>query len=137
MMTKLEIAALYAGINILLLLFLAVRVTFARRANKVSFGDGGNPAVLRAMRAHGNAAEFIPAALVGLFFMAWLDAVPLWAMHVLGGGFTLGRLIHAYAITSYQGPPPGPGRAAGVMLTWAAYLGFGLVLIWAALSASM
>jgi uncharacterized protein len=136
-MTKLEIAALYAGINILLLLFLAVQVTLARRANKVSFGDGGNPAVLRAMRAHGNAAEFIPAALVGLFFMAWLDAVPLWAMHVLGGGFTLGRLIHAYAITSYQGPPPGPGRAAGTMLTWAAYLGFGLVLIWSATGARM
>ncbi|MEJ0023776.1 MAG: MAPEG family protein [Alphaproteobacteria bacterium] len=62
-MTKLEIAALYAAINVVLLVVLIFRVVAARRANRVSLGDGGKPALLRAIRAHGNAAETIPVAI--------------------------------------------------------------------------
>jgi uncharacterized membrane protein YecN with MAPEG domain len=136
-MTKLEIAALYAGLNIILLLVLAIRVTLARRQQKVSFGDGGNPIVLRAMRAHGNAAEFVPAAIGALLFLALLDPVPAWVLQLLGGAFLLGRISHAFAITTYHGPPPGPGRAFGVLLTWASYLGFGVALIWGAAAATL
>jgi uncharacterized membrane protein YecN with MAPEG domain len=136
-MTKLEIAALYTGLNIILLLVLAVRVTIARREHKVSFGDGGNPVVLRAMRAHGNAAEYVPAAVAALLFLALLDPIPVWLMHLLGGGFTIGRIAHGFAITTYQGPPPGPGRVFGATLTWGAYLGFGVALIWGAVAATL
>jgi uncharacterized membrane protein YecN with MAPEG domain len=136
-MTKLEIAALYAGINLILLLVLAVRVTLARRAQKVSFGDGGNPVVLRAMRAHGNASEYVPAAIGALLFMALLDPITAWAMHLIGGAFTIGRIAHAFAITTYTGPPPGPGRAVGTILTWASFLGFGVSLIWGAVAATL
>src|SRR5262245_16386172 len=136
-MTKLEIAALYAGLNLILLLVLAVRVTIARREQKVSFGDGGNPVVLRAMRAHGNAAEYVPAAIGALLFLALLDPVPVWAMHALGAGFTIGRVSHGFAVTTYQGPPPGPGRAFGMLLTWASYLGFAVALIWGAVAATL
>ena len=41
-MLRLEIAALYAGINILLLLALAYLVVAGRQRHKITLGDGGN-----------------------------------------------------------------------------------------------
>ncbi len=43
-MLRLEIAALYAGVNILILLVLAVLVVAGRRKHKITLGDGGNEA---------------------------------------------------------------------------------------------
>ncbi len=40
-MLRLEIAALYAGVNILILLVLAVLVVGGRRKHKIVLGDGG------------------------------------------------------------------------------------------------
>src|SRR5262245_44966768 len=98
-MTKLEIAALYSGLNILILVVLVLRVVNARRANRVSLGDGGNPALLRAIRAHGNAAETIPVAIGAMLFAALLDPIPAWLLHLLAAGFTLGRFAHAYGVS--------------------------------------
>ncbi len=136
-MTKLEIAALYAGINLLILLVLAFRVPMTRRKQQVAFLDGGNPLMTRVMRAHGNAAEYIPGAMVALLFLSLLEPVPGWLMHVLALIFTAGRLIHAYALTTYVGPPPGIGRPVGMVLTFAAYFGFAATLIWSAFAAAV
>ena len=69
-MLRLEVAALYAGVNILILLVLAVLVVAGRRKHKITLGHGDNEAFGRAVRAHGNAAEYMPAGLVGLTFLA-------------------------------------------------------------------
>ena len=53
-MLRLEVAALYAGVNILILLVLAVLVVAGRRKHKITLGDGNNEAFGRAVRAHGN-----------------------------------------------------------------------------------
>ncbi len=58
------ITALYAGLLGPLLVILAVRVIDARRAAKVALGDGGQPLLLRRMRAHANFAEYVPLALL-------------------------------------------------------------------------
>ena len=50
-MLRLEIVALYAGVNILLLLVLGYLVTQARRTHKIVLGDGGHDATTRAIRA--------------------------------------------------------------------------------------
>jgi uncharacterized membrane protein YecN with MAPEG domain len=135
-MTKLEIAAFFSGINVLILLVTAFRVSLARRANKISLGHGDNPAVLLATRVHGNAAEYIPPAMAALLFMALLDeqSIPLWTLYLLGGAFTLGRLLHAYGLSTHTGPPPGALRPAGMMLTYASLLGFAAALIWGAVA---
>jgi uncharacterized protein len=137
--TKLEIAAFFSGINVLILLVTAFRVSLARRAAKISMGDGGDPKVQRAIRAHGNAAENIPAAMAALLFLALLDeqSVPLWSLYLLGGAFTLGRVLHAYGITNHEGPPPGVMRPAGMMLTYASLAGFALTLIWGAVAPTL
>ena len=77
-MLRLEIAALYAGVNILILLVLAVLVVAGRRKHKITLGDGGNTDFNRAVRAHANAAEYIPAGLVGIVVLALMEpASPL------------------------------------------------------------
>ena len=53
----------------LLLVGLAGRVSFLRLTLKIPFGDGGNPALMRAIRTHGNTAEHAPIFL--LLALAW------------------------------------------------------------------
>ena len=131
-MTKLEIAALYSGLLLLILVALAVQVSRQRRAGNVSIGDGGVPALHRAIRAHGNAAEYIPAGLGGLLFLALLDPVPLWAMHAIGAALTIGRMAHGVALS--QSEAPSPGRVLGMALTWLALLAAASGLIYGALA---
>lgn len=131
-MTKLDWVAVYAGVNIVLLVFLAIRVVGARRRHKVILGDGGNPAVLQAIRAHGNAAEYIPAALVGLFLLAVLEPIPLLAVQAIGGAFTLGRVLHAFGLATSSGASF--GRLTGMLFTWLPLLAAGGYLLWAGVS---
>ena len=53
----------------LLLVGLASRVSFLRFSLKIPFGDGGNPALMRAIRTHGNTTEHAPIFL--LLALAW------------------------------------------------------------------
>src|SRR5689334_24613909 len=48
----------------LLLVGLAARVSYLRLTQKIAFGDGGNPALMRAIRTHGNTAEHAPVVLL-------------------------------------------------------------------------
>ena len=53
----------------LLLVALASRVSLLRFRLKIPFGDGGNPALMRAIRTHGNTTEHAPIFL--LLALAW------------------------------------------------------------------
>ena len=88
-------AALYAGINALLLIVMAARVIRLRNAHSLSLGDGdgAHPDMTRAMRAHGNAAETMPLALI-LIVIAALAGAPAVAIHALGVTLTAGRALH-------------------------------------------
>jgi uncharacterized membrane protein YecN with MAPEG domain len=131
-MLRLEIAALYAGVNILILLVLAVLVMLGRRKHKIVLGDGANEAFTRAVRAHANAAEYIPAALVGITLLALFDpATPTWLLHAAGISLTLGRILHGYGLHTGT---LNAGRMFGMVLTWTCYALVGGGLIWAGLS---
>lgn len=131
-MLRLEIAALYAGVNILLLLVLALVVVMGRRRHKIRLGDGGNEDFARAQRAHANAAEYIPAGLVGLLMLALLEpAAPLWLLHAAGATLTSGRLLHGVGLNAGM---LNLGRSLGVLLTWIAFALIGVGLIYSGLS---
>jgi len=131
-MLRLEIAALYAGVNILILLALAVLVMLGRRKHKIVLGDGANEAFTRAVRAHANAAEYIPAGLVGIALLALFDpATPIWLLHAAGLSLTLGRILHGVGLHTGT---LNAGRTLGTALTWLSYLLLGGGLIWAGLS---
>jgi uncharacterized membrane protein YecN with MAPEG domain len=130
-MVRLEIAAIYAGVNILILLVLAVLVVMGRRRHKIRLGDAGNEDFARAVRAHGNAAEYIPAGLVGILILALLEpAAPLWLLHAAGLSLTGGRILHGIGLHTGV---LNAGRMLGMVLTWVSYLLIGVGLIFAGL----
>jgi uncharacterized membrane protein YecN with MAPEG domain len=131
-MQLLETAALYAGVNILILAVLAVLVMLGRRRHKIVLGDAGNADFNRAVRAHANAAEYIPAALVGLVTLALFDpATPVWLLHAAGLSLTAGRILHAIGL---HAGALNAGRVLGMTLTLLAYLLMGGGLLFAALT---
>lgn len=123
-----KITALYAGLNGLILLVLAMRVARQRRVLKVGLGTGGASALERASRIHGNAAENIPIVLILLGLAEACGSSPI-LLHAIGSALTLGRLLHAWGLTQSSGRSF--GRFAGIILTWLA-LGVGAVraLLW-------
>jgi uncharacterized membrane protein YecN with MAPEG domain len=92
---ELAAAALYAGLNMLILLRMTHLVIRQRIALKIALGDGGESALARVIRGHANAAETIPVTLVLLTLIA-LAGSPAWVVHILGAAFTLGRGLHAW-----------------------------------------
>ncbi len=126
-MSGLQIAGVYIAINILILIWLAVRVVSRRRSGKISIGDGGSDDLAVAIRVHGNATEYIPAMMVGLLALAFMQS-PVWSLHALGIAFTLGRLMHVVGM----GSGPIIFRQLGVMLTWLSMVIVSLAILYLA-----
>ncbi|MEL7542042.1 MAG: MAPEG family protein, partial [Pseudomonadota bacterium] len=114
-MSALHVASVYVAINVLMLVWFGLRVVARRFRGKISMGDGGSEDLARAIRVHGNASEYVPPMLVGLLALALLDG-PVWALHALGIGFTLGRILHALGMSG----APIILRQVGMLLTWTA-----------------
>jgi uncharacterized membrane protein YecN with MAPEG domain len=96
-MSAIDAATLYAGLNLLLLLALALLVVRQRMRHKVVLGDGGVEPLNRAIRVHGNAVEYAPLAVAGLVALA-LAGAAVWIVHVGGVALTLGRVLHAQGL---------------------------------------
>jgi uncharacterized membrane protein YecN with MAPEG domain len=129
-MTSSAAIALYTGLNVLIILALVWQVIAHRRREKITLGDGGFPPLIRAIRAHANATEIAPIALIGLIAMAMANA-PVWAIHVGGLSLTLGRALHAYGLSRVEGASF--GRMVGMILSLTALLWIGVACIWLAL----
>ncbi len=117
--THIQVFALYAALNAVIILILAVMVSRQRRRAKVAIGDGGDPGLILAQRAHGNAVEYVPLVLILLLTLASLKASMI-LIHVVGGLLTFGRILHAIGLSRSSGVSI--GRAGGVLLTWIALL---------------
>ncbi|HXP75028.1 MAG TPA: MAPEG family protein [Stellaceae bacterium] len=112
-----KITALYAGLNGLILLVLAIRVARQRGISKVGIGTGGDATLERASRIHGNAVENIPIVLILLGLAEASGSSPI-LLHGMGIALTLGRLLHAWGLARSAGESV--GRVAGMALTWLA-----------------
>jgi len=112
-------AALWAGLNLLLLLVLSLLVVRQRRKHKVTYEHGDVDELKQAQRAFGNAIEYVPAVLAGLAVLATVGASAA-LVHVLGGGLFFARVIHAVGLSRSTGVTT--GRLVGTGLTWIVYL---------------
>lgn len=123
-----SVVALYTGLNAFALLILALNVGFRRdRQNAFDPGATGDAQLTRAQRAHGNFIENAPIALAILIILALCNTSPL-PLHILGGGFTLGRILHALGMM--RAKHPNALRFAGNILTWLVLLvGGGLCVL--------
>jgi hypothetical protein len=127
-MTSLEAAALWVGLNALLLIYLSARVGMIRTKQKINLGDGGNPDMVKAIRTQGNYIEYAPAAIGGLVLLALLNTSVL-VIHILGGVFFFGRVAHLLGLGMGVWPQ---GRMVGTVLTMLTLLVTGLWLIYRA-----
>jgi uncharacterized protein len=123
----LMITALYASILALLLTVLAVNVTIQRNRLGVLFGDGGKPSMMRAMRLHGNSAEYIPIGVVLMGLYELDGGLPL-VLHVAGVALVVSRLIYIAGIWNAERPTA--GRAIGIVVTWLTVIGLSVANLW-------
>lgn len=126
----LTVTALYTGLFLILLLALAASVVRRRLRGQVSLGDGGDAALRQAIRAHGNAAEYVPIVLISLGVLENMGTSAV-LLHLYGGVFFLGRLLHAWGLAQPQGVSN--ARKGGILLTWLVMLAMAVQLIWKAL----
>lgn len=126
MVPTIQAATLWGGLLILLVLALSTLVVRRRRKFLVAFGDGGHEPLRDAIRAFGNATEYVPVGIGALVLLAFLG-VPPWLVHAVGGLFFAGRLIHALGMVYLPGPSI--GRSIGMILTWLSLLVSGVVLV--------
>jgi uncharacterized protein len=128
--TSLGLVGIYAGINILINLFLAYRVSANRVRSKVMTGTGSDEPLYNASRAHITNVEYTPIGLIGLLALHLL-AASIYVMHVVGLALTIGRILHAIGVsrTGESSPP----RLAGTLLTWISQLVAGVACLWYAI----
>ncbi len=91
----LTITPIYAALIAFLYVALSVNVIRQRRVGKISVGDHGDKAMIKAMRTHANCAEYAPFALL-LIAMVELQDAGDWLVNLLGMLLLAGRLLHAY-----------------------------------------
>ena len=110
-MTPPVITALYAALCAFIVLALAVRVMVMRFRMRTGIGDGGDARLVRAIRIHGNAIEYVPIALV-LLLVAELDGARPALLHGCGIVLVVARIAHALGLV--RSPGLSLGRGIGV-----------------------
>ncbi len=111
-----HITLLYAALLGLLFVLLSIRTLLLRRTLRIAIGDAGNESMLRAMRVHGNFAEYVPLSLLLIYLVEATGASPLY-VHALGAAVIAGRLSHAIGVSRMK--ENYAFRIAGMALTLA------------------
>lgn len=125
-MAAAPITSFYGALAGLVVLFLAGMVSRHRLSTGVGMGDGGYRPLQLAIRAHGNAVEYLPICLL-LMLLYELEGGGAFLLHLAGIAVIGGRVLHASAmLRTDEGTP---ARQAGVALTWLAILVLSLVLL--------
>ena len=122
-----RITGLYAALCALLVVILGLRVAYYRHSHKVGVGDNGDRALVKRVRAHGNAVENVPIALLLLLLLELNQTQPAW-IHACGIVLVIGRIAHAIGLSMSTGASL--ARFVGTLLTWTLILVMALLLLW-------
>ena len=117
-----------AGLLGLLAAALTINVGRLRNQKRINLGDGGDPEMQRAIRAHGNLIELTPLCLL----IIWLLHGPYGnrTIAILAVILTVARFVHAGGMLGAVGP----GRAVGATATTFVLAAASIMLILAGLS---
>lgn len=119
-MDQFEAFSLYVALFILMFAVLKGNCGRVRMKTKTNLGDGnGDPEMIRALRAQGNAIEDVPIVLIGLGALA-MQGAPVLLIHIIGCFFFVARVFHATGIGGLKGM--GWGRMAGTIMTMLSFL---------------
>jgi uncharacterized membrane protein YecN with MAPEG domain len=97
-----EFTAFYAGILGLFYVALSFRVIRFRRMFQIGIGHGEDRELHRAIRVHGNFAEYVPMALF-LLLLLELNGSQMWVLHALGSMLFIGRILHSMGLGKTAG----------------------------------
>ena len=114
----LSVTPLYAALLGLVFIPFTMRVGFYRLSSKIFVGDGGDPEMVRRMRAQANFVETVPLALILIIVMELMGASNNW-LHGLGALLFVARVLHYLGMS---GLGPEVGRPIGMFGTIATYL---------------
>ena len=122
-----QITSLYAALGALLVIAMASRVMLRRQSGRIGIGDAGDRELLRRIRVHANAVEYLPLGLILLGLLEWNQFAPVY-VHACGATLLGGRLLHAIGMSRSSGATP--ERMLGMVLTLLAVVGMAVLLIW-------
>jgi uncharacterized membrane protein YecN with MAPEG domain len=88
-----------AGLLGLLAVSLTASVGRMRMQKKIYLGDGGDPEMLAAIRAHGNFMEYVPLCLLLIYVVS--DFYTFWYVAVLSLVLLLSRVLHAGGLLGF------------------------------------
>jgi uncharacterized membrane protein YecN with MAPEG domain len=120
------VTLLVAVLHGLLLLMLVWPIVATRRGRRIGLGDGGDPALLRRIRAHANFIEYVPFALLLLALLERGGLRREWVA-VLGGVLLVARVLHAIGLSRSAGVSF--GRMWGTLGTWCVILAASCIAI--------
>lgn len=122
---QLPITALYTGLFGLIIVAMSIRVVVIRGQTKISYMEGSNDTLARAMRVHGKCVEYVSIALI-LMGLVELNGAPVWAIHTVGVVLLLAWAAHAHVL--YTGTGAFATRVIGTSGSWFV---IGAAAIWA------
>jgi hypothetical protein len=118
-MLQLPITSLTAAILAVVYVGLAVFIIRLRFRLRVGLGDGDQPELQRAIRMHGNFAEYVPFMLLLLLLCEAQQIAAPW-LYLLAGLTVFGRLSHALGLWLRSGTSV--PRFLGMISTFAVLL---------------
>lgn len=121
-----SIASIYVALSALLVLALAVQVVILRRSKRIGLGDGGDTRLACAIRAHANALENLPLALL-LLVLFEMGGASTTAVNAYGATLLFARLWHCVGLSGSAGTSA--GRLYGTALTWLVLTGLSVQLL--------
>jgi uncharacterized protein len=96
-MNTVSLTLLFTGCCALLQCALTALVIIRRAQTGVDFLDGGDPQLLRRIRAHGNFSETAPMALLLMVLLEMRGLSSVWLI-AFGVTLLLGRILHAQSL---------------------------------------
>jgi uncharacterized protein len=109
------VSAVTAGILVIMQMALMFSVVLARRRNRQSLGDGGQPGMLLAIRRHGNFAENAALFVAGFALLELMGGGRI-GLAIMCTAFVLARISHVVGL-SMPRKTVNPLRVGGVAVT--------------------
>lgn len=120
------ITPIYTAILAFMLAGLYLNVVRVRRKHKVGMGNGGNPAVAKAVRAHGNFIETVPFIVLMMAMLETMGAVAV-VLHGMGALLVFSRLLSIWGLAESTGTSM--GRFSAGIITVLLFIAGGLLLL--------
>ena len=95
------VTPIYVAALAVILVALSIRVIRLRRKFGVAIGHGNEAELERAMRVHANFCEYVPVAVILVYFVEISLGTGWWA-HVLGASLLLARCLHGFGVSQVR-----------------------------------